>query len=76
MGDSEIGWEKPAWTKGAGLRKTGRGDVVKTEDSLAVPITDLPHIKGMDANNFEKPGWTGEVEKMEKPTMNLAYYFY
>ena len=67
----DFAWEKPAWaTKGPGLRKTGRGDQMVNGGDLAAPITDLPH---MDKNGpFRKPGWTGDVDKIEKPTEDLA----
>eukprot|EP00522_Entomoneis_paludosa_P015431 CAMPEP_0172444066 /NCGR_PEP_ID=MMETSP1065-20121228/4195_1 /TAXON_ID=265537 /ORGANISM="Amphiprora paludosa, Strain CCMP125" /LENGTH=124 /DNA_ID=CAMNT_0013194485 /DNA_START=47 /DNA_END=421 /DNA_ORIENTATION=+ len=66
---SDITWEKPAWAKGATLKKTGRGDAVKQGGNLAAPITDLPH---QEKQNFEKPGWTGDVEHIEKPQSDLA----
>ena len=60
----EFAWEKPAWTKGAGLKKTGR----RTDGNLAAPITDLPQ----QAQAFSKPGWTGEAAEKPKPETNLA----
>lgn len=54
-----IGWEKPAWTTGANLKKTGKS----ATDNLAKPITDLPHMKDGQAPGFEKPQWTGEVKE-------------
>ena len=68
--DANIGWEKPDWTKGAGLKKTGRADKMVGDGNLAAPITSLPHQK-VDGP-FEKPEWTGDVAHMHKPTEDLA----
>mmetsp|Transcript_6748 Transcript_6748/g.8738 ORF Transcript_6748/g.8738 Transcript_6748/m.8738 type:complete len:125 (-) Transcript_6748:186-560(-) len=67
---NEIGWEKPAWAKSAGLKKTSRGDAVKGGGNLASPITDLPH-QSKDGN-FAKPGWTGSAAEKPKPQTDLA----
>jgi hypothetical protein len=56
---NKIEWEKPAWTKGVGLRKTGKS----ATDNLAKPITDLPHMKDGAAPGFQKPQWTGDVKE-------------
>ena len=71
-----IEWEKPAWTKGLGLRKTGKS----ATENLAKPITDLPHLKDASVPHFEKPQWTGEVKEdkgiegdLAKPITSLPH---
>ncbi|KAL7578788.1 hypothetical protein ACA910_016012 [Epithemia clementina (nom. ined.)] len=67
----DFAWEKPAWaTQGPGLRKTGRGEQMVGGRDLAAPITTLPHLN--KDGPFEKPQWTGEVDKIPKPTTDLA----
>lgn len=69
--DRDFSWEKPAWAKnGPGLRKTGRGQEMVGGRDLAAPITLLPHLN--KDGPFQKPEWTEEVEKLEKPTSDLA----
>lgn len=71
-----IEWEKPAWTKGAGLKKTGKS----VTENLAKPITSLPHLKDGEVPTFEKPQWTAEVKEdkgiegdLAKPITALAH---
>lgn len=68
--NNQIGWQKPDWTKGAGLKKTGRADKMVGDGNLAGPITNLPHQK--DDGPFQKPEWTSDVADMHKPTGDLA----
>jgi len=60
----ELGWEKPAWTKNAGLKKTPKGDAVKQGADLQAPITNLPHLQ--EDGPFSKPEWTGQVPEEKK----------
>ena len=38
-GDKNLAWEKPDWTKDAGLKHTKKGEKLKTKGDLARPIT-------------------------------------
>mmetsp|Transcript_29892 Transcript_29892/g.62469 ORF Transcript_29892/g.62469 Transcript_29892/m.62469 type:complete len:130 (-) Transcript_29892:2617-3006(-) len=49
-GEDEL-WEKPSWAQGGlKLKKTGRGDAMKTSGNLAAPITFTP-FKNEDHSN-------------------------
>lgn len=37
--DKNLAWEKPDWTKSAGLKTTKKGEKLKTKGDLARPIT-------------------------------------
>ena len=43
--EKNLDWEKPSWTKNAGLKSTGKGSDMKAQGNLAKPITALPHMQ-------------------------------
>jgi hypothetical protein len=76
MGDEDDGlWEKPAWAKGGhSLKKTGKGDAMKTDGNLAAAITFTPFKSEDHTNKLANPDKlaTSDVGEKMKSDGNLA----
>jgi hypothetical protein len=63
--EQDLSWKKPDWATNNKLRSTSKSAAVKSGDSLAAPITNLPHQKTDNDLAFSKPEWTGEAAAKE-----------
>jgi len=57
--DNPLAWKKPDWTKKKLLKKTEKGDLVKSGAYISAPVTNIKEVAETKKDlSFEKPDWT------------------